>query len=78
MTYTIQVSNHPGALARPISEAASRAWTIVYDGRIESDAAARKAAVELTGFYRFVRVFKHAREIGYTWLELDAAVISNG
>ena len=63
MWYTIQVSNHPGSGEQPPSLAAAEAWETVYDGPVESRAAAVSAVHDLTAWYRFARLFQ-GRNVG--------------
>ncbi len=57
-TYTLQISNHPGAGSRIPTTVAAASWKTVYDGPIASAREARKAVDELAALNRHARVFK--------------------
>ncbi len=58
MTYTLQVSNHPGAFSRIPTADAAASWQTVYDGPIATSAEARAAVDSLARLYRSARVFR--------------------
>jgi len=66
MTYTIQVSNHPGAGSRIPTTDASQSWQTVYDGSIATVKEARQAVDSLSRWYRHVRAFR-GYEVGQFW-----------
>ena len=66
MHYIIQWSNHPEAGLRIPTPAATESWQTVYDGTVASPQEARKAADDLSSFYRHVRVFK-GKHVGKLW-----------
>jgi hypothetical protein len=50
--YTVEVTNDPQA---PVAGGGA-VWQTVHDGPIESDHGAKKCALELAAWFRFVRV----------------------
>ena len=66
MTYTLQVSNHPGAGSRIPTTAAAASWETVYDGPVATAAEAREAVEKLSAFYRHARAFR-GKGIGRLW-----------
>jgi hypothetical protein len=68
--FTLNTSNHPDALASPISEEAWRSWDTFYCGPIESLKVAKKMADVLAGTYKHVRLFSLTRDSGRLLYEI--------